>query len=103
MRTQFRSLASLSGSGIAVSYGVGCRCGLDLTSLWLWCRPGATSPIPLAWEPPYASGAALKKTKKKKEKKKKSQGCFIQEAGNPGEMVDRCPKINSSLLDHEQF
>ena len=31
----------------------------------------ALAPIGLlAWEPPYASGLALKKTKKKKEKKK---------------------------------
>ena len=30
-------------------------------------RPAATAPIrSLAWEPPYASGAALEKTKKKK-------------------------------------
>ena len=28
--------------------------------LWLWCRPVATAPIrPLAWKPPYATGAAL--------------------------------------------
>ena len=27
--------------------------------LWLWRRPVATAPIqPLAWEPPYAEGAA---------------------------------------------
>ena len=33
--------------------------------LWLWCRPAAVAPIrPLAWEPPYAMGAALKKEKK---------------------------------------
>ena len=33
--------------------------------LWLWHRPAATAPMrPLAWEPPYAAGAALKnKTK----------------------------------------
>ena len=32
----------------------------DLVLLWLWCRPAATAPItPLAWEPPYAEGAAL--------------------------------------------
>ena len=35
--------------------------------LWLWCRPAAVAPIrPLAWEPLYASGVALKKKKKKK-------------------------------------
>ena len=33
----------------------------DLALLWLWCRTAATAPIgPLAWEPPYAVGAALK-------------------------------------------
>ena len=37
--------------------------------LWLWYRPEDTAPIrPLAWEPPYATGAALKKKKKKKKK-----------------------------------
>ena len=37
--------------------------------LWLWCKPVATPPIlPLTWEPPYATGAALKKQKKKKKK-----------------------------------
>ena len=31
----------------------------DPALLWLWRRPVATAPIqPLAWEPPYASGAA---------------------------------------------
>ena len=34
--------------------------------LWLWCRPAAVDLVgPLAWEPPYAMGAALKKKKKK--------------------------------------
>ena len=51
-----------------MSYGVGRRHGSDLVLLWLWCRPAATAPTgPLAWEPPYAAGAALKKQKKKKE------------------------------------
>ena len=41
------------GSGVAVS-----------ALLWLWCRPAP--PIrPLAWDPPYAAGAALIKKKKK--------------------------------------
>ena len=54
--------------------------------LWLWRRPVATAPIrPLAWEPPYAAGAAqeiatittttTKRQKtKKKEKKRKEIG-----------------------------
>ena len=38
----------------------------DLALLQLWCRPAAVALIrPLAWEPPYAVGAALKKAKKK--------------------------------------
>ena len=49
-----------------MSCGVGHRCGLDPTLLWLWCRPVATAPIrPLAWEPPYAAGAAQEMTKKR--------------------------------------
>ena len=32
---------------------------------WLWCRPAALAPIrPLAWEPPYARGVALKSKNK---------------------------------------
>ena len=37
----------------------------DLVLLWLWCRLAATAPIrPLAWEPPYAVGAAQEIAKK---------------------------------------
>ena len=49
-----------------------CSCihSLDLGLLWLWHRPAATAPIrPLAWEPSYVTGAALKKKKAKKPKK----------------------------------
>ena len=46
----------------------------DLALLWLWCRPAATALIgPLAWEPPHAAGAALKR-QKTKDKKKKMEG-----------------------------
>ena len=46
-----------------MSCGIGRRHGLDPTWLWLWCRSAAVAPIgPLAWEPPYAAGAALKRT-----------------------------------------
>ena len=45
--------------------GVGCRCGSDPPWLWLWRRPAGAVPIqPLAWEPPYAAGAALKDKKR---------------------------------------
>ena len=45
--------------------GVGHRCSTDLVLLWLWYRPAVVALIrPLAWESPYAIGAALKKKKK---------------------------------------
>ena len=38
--------------------------GKDPAWPWLWWRPAAGAPIPpLAWEPPYAAGAALKRKK----------------------------------------
>ena len=56
------------GFSVAVSCGVVHRSDLDLTLLWLWHRPVATAPVgPLAWEPPYAMGMALKRQKDKKE------------------------------------
>ena len=66
MRRQALSLALISGLRIwcfpELSCVVGCRDGLDLVLLWLWCRPVATALIrPLAWEPPYAMGGALGK------------------------------------------
>ena len=60
------------GSGVSMSCGVGCKCGSDLVLLWLWHRPVAIALIqPLAWEPPYATGAA-------QEKKKKSRFLMIE-------------------------
>ena len=56
-RLQIQSLALLSGiSGLRI------RCCREL-----WCRLATTVPIrPLAWQPPYAMGAALKRQKTKK-------------------------------------
>ena len=49
---------------IAMSCGVGHRHGSGLTWLWLWHRPEVPAPLgPLAWEPPYAAGVALKDKK----------------------------------------
>ena len=46
----------------------------DLALLWLRRRPVAIAPIgPLAWEPPCAAGAALKRQKGKKTEKKKKR------------------------------
>jgi len=53
-----------------VSCGVGHRLGSDPMLLWLWRRPVATAPIqPLAWEPPYAAGAAQEMAKRQKKKR----------------------------------
>jgi len=47
----------------------------DPALLWLWCTLAATAPIqPLAWEPPYAAGAALKSGGKKKRLFKEGEG-----------------------------
>ena len=57
---------------MAVSCGVGRRRGSDPAWLWLWLwrRPAAIALIqPLAWEPPCATGAALKKIGKKEKMK----------------------------------
>ena len=81
-----------------MSCGVGCRCGSDPALLWLWCRLVATAPIRhLAWEPPYAMGAALEKAKRQKKKKKRAgttavtvgqeprngRGCVVGGRGDP--------------------
>ena len=60
-----------------MNYTVGCRHGLDSVLLWLWHRPAVVALVPaLAWESPYAAGAALKK-KKKKKKKRQIYICYI--------------------------
>ena len=47
-----------------MSCGEGRRSGSDPAWLWLWRRPAARALIrPLAWELPYAVGAALKRQK----------------------------------------
>ena len=57
----------VKGSGVAMSCGVCHGHSSDLALLWLWQRLAAASLIgPLAWEVPYAAGAALKRQKKKK-------------------------------------
>ena len=57
-----------------MSCGVGCRRGSDPELLWLWRRPVATAPIqPLAWEPPYAAGAAPRNSNNNNNNKKKQQ------------------------------
>ena len=53
---------------------MGHRCSSNLA--WLWGRPAAVAPVrPLAWELPYAAGAALKS------KKTKTKKTFISSKG----------------------
>ena len=60
----FKDLALLG------AVGVGHRGSSDLELLWLWHRPAAKALIrPRAWEPPYATGAALEKKNKQTKKK----------------------------------
>ena len=57
-----------------MSYGVGCRSGSDLALLWLWCRPAAAVQIQfLAWELPFAIGAALKRQKEKERERERKR------------------------------
>ena len=57
-----------------MSCGIVQRLVSDPALLRLWCRLPAISLIrPLAWEPPYAMGVALKRQKTKKIKKKKKK------------------------------
>ena len=75
-----------------MSCGVGCRRGSDHALLWLWRRPVATAPIQsLAWEPPYAAGAAQEiatttttKDKRQKKKKKKKKRILVGESSHCG-------------------
>ena len=81
MRMQFRSLAPLSGLRIW-------HCCEHHHELWygsqMWLGSGVAVAVawassysrirPLAWEPPYASGVALKdKKERRKERKKKKE------------------------------
>ena len=62
-----------------MSCDVGRRRSWDPALLWLWRRSAATALMgPLAWEPPYAAGVALKRQKTKKEKEKCSNVMPIQ-------------------------
>ena len=67
MRMWVRSLALLSGLRIciAVGCGLGRKCSSDPSLLWPWPRLATAASLrPLAWELPYAMGAALKKREK---------------------------------------
>ena len=67
-----------------MSCSVGHRYRSDLVLLWLWHRPAATALIQhLAWEPPYATDAALKRQKNKNKNKNRSSYCGSAEMNLP--------------------
>ena len=60
--------------GIAMSCGVGHKCGLDPALMCLWPKPATAGTIlPLAWELPYAVDAALKSQNETKQNKTKQK------------------------------
>ena len=72
---------SIPGLAVAVTCSVGCRHCSEPLLLWLWCRPVATVLIrPLAWEPPYAVGAAVEKPKSQKKRRlRETPLAFLEE------------------------
>ena len=80
------------GSDVAMSCGVGHRCGSDPVLLWLCCRLAAVAlNLPQAWELPGVAGVALKsKTITTKMKKKKKPA--VQVPGETGQKAWPYPR-----------
>ena len=84
-----------------MSCGVGHRRSSDLVLLSLWRRPAAITLIrPLAWELPYAMGAALKC-----KKKQKNQCLLQQHIYKIGKIQRRLawPLYKDNMQFHEAF
>ena len=61
-----------------MNYSVGYRHNLDLVLTSLWCRPAVTASIrSLAWEPPHAMDASLKRQKNKEKEKRKKENVVL--------------------------
>ena len=103
MRLWIRSLASLSELRILCYHELWCKCRLssDPALLWLWHRPAAAAPIrPLAWEPPCATGAALKTKIKTKTKTNDKHGEDIYYIYNKGYIL--FAKISNNSIRKRQ-
>ena len=75
--------------------------------LWLWCRWAAVALIgPLAWEPPYAVGVALRskeEKKKKPNKKKKKKKTNQQKTNKQMKRNDFSDTIPAIVMPKPQF
>ena len=66
---------------------------VDPALLWLWRRPAAAAPIrPLAWEPPYAAGVALKRQINKLIKITLCSSSHVSSAQQPCEASGYCTR-----------
>ena len=73
----------IKGSGMVTSCSVSCRHGSDVVLLRLWQSLAAIAPIrPLAWEPPYATGAALKRKQQQQQQQKPKKPIFTIQNNN---------------------
>ena len=85
-----------------MSCGVGCRCSLDAVLLWLWRGLEATARIrPLAWELPYAEGAALEEAKRPKKKKKGGGVRFTAQRLRRSHRSPTCVDMGTGAGDRE--
>ena len=97
MRTQVRPLASLTGLRVWHCRELWYRSQTRLQpsiAVAVGCWSAATGLIrPLAWEPPYATGMALKK-KAKKNKKQKKKKCPLQDKRKKDNAGEGCPELS---------
>ena len=83
-----------------MSCGVCHRCGSDLVLLWLWHRLAAIALIrPLAWEPPYAAGAAQEMAKRQKTKTKQNKTKRVNYMSSHCGAVETNPTRNCEVAD----
>lgn len=72
--------------------------------LWLWHRPAVVAPIePQAWEPPHATGVALKSEREKKRKKKeKAKASRNVKKDNQNIILSPWTLNNTTSYDHHK-
>ena len=87
-----------------MSCGVGGRHNSDLGLLWLWHRLAAVALIrTLAWEPPWAMGAALKTNKQTNKKTHLGSWTltFVDETNRCGATVENANNIRTPSIQRD--